>query len=67
MSMNAFRRLAAKIDQHRQRLATQGVRKGHAIINHMPGYGPDLGRAHQAACWLIAGNFGAAGFVASCR
>lgn len=42
MSMNEFRRLAAKIDQHMQLLATQGVSEAHAIINRMMGYVPDL-------------------------
>lgn len=42
MSMNEFRRLAAKIDQHMQRLAAQGVNEAHAIINCMMGYVPDL-------------------------
>jgi hypothetical protein len=40
--MNEFRRLAAKIDQHMQQLASQGVNDGHAIINRMMGYVPDL-------------------------
>lgn len=40
--MNEFRRLAAKIDQHMQQLAAQGVNDGHAIINRMMGYVPDL-------------------------
>ncbi len=40
--MNEFRRLAAKIDQHMQQLASQGVYDGHAIINRMMGYVPDL-------------------------
>ncbi|MGE4336931.1 MAG: transposase [Pigmentiphaga sp.] len=40
--MNEFRRLAAKIDQHMQQLATQGVSEAHAIINRMMGYVPDL-------------------------
>ena len=38
--MNEFRRLAAKIDQHMQQLAAQGVSETHAIINRMMGYGP---------------------------
>jgi len=42
MSMNEFRRLAAKIDQHMQQLASQGVSEAHAIINRMMGYVPDL-------------------------
>jgi hypothetical protein len=42
MSMNAFRRLAAKIDQHMQLLDAQGVNDAHAIINRMMGYAPDL-------------------------
>jgi hypothetical protein len=33
MSMNEFRRLAAKIDQDMQQLAAQGVSEAHAIIN----------------------------------
>ena len=32
MSMNEFRRLAAKIDQHMQQLAAQEVSETHAII-----------------------------------
>ena len=40
--MNEFRRLAAKIDQHMQQLAAQGVSEPHAIINRMMGYVPDL-------------------------
>lgn len=42
MSMNEFRRLAAKIDQHMQQLSAQGVSETHAIINRMMGYVPDL-------------------------
>ena len=42
--MNEFRRLAAKIDQHMQQLAAQGVSEAHAIINRMMGYVPDLHR-----------------------
>jgi dihydrofolate reductase len=37
MSTNEFRRLAAKIDQHMQQLAAQGVSEAHAIINRMLG------------------------------
>ena len=37
MSMNEFRRLAAKIDQHRQQLAARGVSEAHAIINRILG------------------------------
>jgi hypothetical protein len=42
MSMNEFRRLAAKIDQHMQQLSAQGVNDAHVIINRMMGYVPDL-------------------------
>jgi hypothetical protein len=42
MSMNEFRQLAAKIDQHMQRLAAEGVNDAPAIINRMMGYVPDL-------------------------
>ena len=42
MSMNEFRRLAAKIDQHMQRLAAEGVNDAAAIINRMMGYVHDL-------------------------
>jgi hypothetical protein len=42
MSMNEFRQLAAKIDQHMQQLAAQGIREAHAIIDRMMGYVPDL-------------------------
>ena len=42
MSMNEFRRLAAKMDQHMQQLAAQGVNDAPAINNRMMGYVPDL-------------------------
>jgi len=42
MSMNEFRRLAAKIDQYMQKLSAQGVSEAHAVINRMMGYVPDL-------------------------
>jgi hypothetical protein len=42
MSMNEFRRLAAKIDQHMQQLSALGVTEAHAIINRMMGYVSDL-------------------------
>jgi hypothetical protein len=42
MSMNEFRQLAAKMDQHMQQLSAQGVNDAHAIINRMMGYVPDL-------------------------
>lgn len=42
MSMNEFRRLATKLDQHMQQLSAQGVNDAHAIINRMMGYVPDL-------------------------
>ena len=42
MSMNEFRRLAAKIDQHMQQLSAQGDNDAHATINRMVGYVPDL-------------------------
>ena len=42
MNMNEFRRLAAKMDQHMQQLAAQGVNDAPAIINRMMGYVPDL-------------------------
>ena len=44
MSMNEFRRLAAKIDQHMQQLSAQGVSETHAVINCMMGYVPGLHR-----------------------
>jgi hypothetical protein len=37
MSTNEFPRPAAKIDQHMQRLAAQGVSEAHAGINRMVG------------------------------
>lgn len=40
--MNEFRRLAARIDQHMQRLDAEGVHDPHVIINCMMGYVPDL-------------------------
>ena len=42
MSMNEFRRRAAKMDQHMQQLAAQGVNDAPAIIHRMMGYVPDL-------------------------
>ena len=42
MSMNEFRRLAAKMDQHMQQLAAQGVNDAPAILHRMMGYVPDL-------------------------
>jgi hypothetical protein len=42
MSMNEFRRLAARMDQHMQQLAAQGINDAPAIINRMMGYVPDL-------------------------
>jgi hypothetical protein len=42
MSTNEFRRLAARIDQHMQQLAAQGVSEAHAVSNRMMGYVPDL-------------------------
>ena len=42
MSMNEFRRMAAKMDQHMQQLSAQGVNDAPAIINRMVGYVPDL-------------------------
>jgi hypothetical protein len=42
MSMNEFRQLAAKMDQHMQQLSAQGVNDAHAIINRMMGSVPDL-------------------------
>jgi len=42
MSMNEFRRLAANMDQHMQRLFAENVTDAHAIINRMMGYVPDL-------------------------
>ena len=42
MSMNEFRRLAAKIDQHMQQLSAQDVNDAHTIINRMMGYVRDL-------------------------
>ena len=40
--MNEFRRLAAKIDQHMQRLAAEGVNYAPTTTNRMMGYVPDL-------------------------
>ena len=42
MTMNDFRRLAAKIDQHMQQLAAEGVREPDAIMTRMMGYVPEL-------------------------
>ena len=44
MSMNEFRRRAAKMDQHIQQLAAQGVHDAPAILHRMMGYVPELHR-----------------------
>ena len=44
MSMNEFRRLAARMDQQMQQLAAEGVSEAHAILNRMMGHVPDLHR-----------------------
>ena len=42
MRMNEFRRRAAKMDEHMQQLAAQGVNDAPAILHRMMGYVPDL-------------------------
>jgi len=42
MSMENYRRLAAKMDTHMQQLATQGINDAHVILDRMMGYVPDL-------------------------
>ena len=42
MSVNEFRRLAAKMDRHMQQLSAQGVHEAPAIVDRMMGYLPDL-------------------------
>jgi len=42
MSMNEFRRWAAKMDQHMHQLAAEGVNDAPAILHRMMGYVPDL-------------------------
>ena len=42
MSMEDFRRMAAKMDQHMQQLDAQGINDAHAVIDRMMGYVPDL-------------------------
>ena len=44
MSMNQFRRLAARMDQQMQQLAAEGVSEAHAVLNRMMGHLPDLHR-----------------------
>lgn len=44
MSMNEFRRLAARMDQQMQQLAAEGVSEAHAVLNRMMGHLPDLHR-----------------------
>jgi len=44
MSMNEFRRLAARIDQHMQQLAAEGISDAHAVIDRMMGHVPALHR-----------------------
>src|SRR3984893_18480600 len=42
MSMNEFRRLAARIDHQMHQISAQGVNDPDAVINRMMGYVPDL-------------------------
>src|ERR1035437_10343374 len=49
MSMENFRRMAAKIEQHMQQLAVLGVENAPEIFNRMMGYVPDLQSIHDAA------------------
>ncbi|MGX5056795.1 hypothetical protein ACWKX9_24600 [Enterobacter asburiae] len=42
MNMNEFRGLAARIEQHMQQLASEGVTGAPEIFNRMVGYVPDL-------------------------
>ena len=42
MSMNEFRRMAAKMDLHMRQLSAQGVNDRHVIIDRMMGYVPEL-------------------------
>ena len=44
MRVNEFRRQAAKMDQHMQQLAAQGVHDAPAILHRMMGYAPELHR-----------------------
>lgn len=44
MSMNEFRRRAAKMDQHMHQLAAEGVHDAPAILHRMMGYVPELHR-----------------------
>lgn len=44
MSMNEFRRMATRIDQQMQQLASEGVVEAPAVINRMMGHVPDLHR-----------------------
>ncbi|WP_258019379.1 hypothetical protein [Pseudomonas chlororaphis] len=44
MSMNEFRRLAARMDQQMQQLASEDVSEANAVINRMMGHVPDLHR-----------------------
>lgn len=42
MTVDDFRRMAAKMDQHMQQLDTQGVTEPHQFINRMMGYTTEL-------------------------
>lgn len=42
MSMENYRRMAAKIEQHMQQLAAQGINDAPVIFDRMMGYVPDL-------------------------
>jgi len=42
MSMQEYRRMAARMDEHMRLLKAQGITDEHAIINRMMGYVPEL-------------------------
>ena len=44
MSMNEFRQMAAKMDQHMRQLSAQGVNDRQSIIDRMMGYVPRVAR-----------------------
>ena len=42
MSMDDYRRMAAKIDHHMRQLAAEGANEAHVVVHRMMGYIPHL-------------------------
>ena len=49
MSMEDYRRMAAKIDHHMRQLAAEGATEAHVILHRMMGYMPHLQKIWHGA------------------